>query len=245
MTNKLILMKNFKILGLILLIAFSTSCTKDSNDSSVAADVIVVAKKSGANTVYALAYYAYAYSSIKSVTVQSALNPSNKVQLTSNGLYTTNFLKEPTDADFTTTKPSPDTFTFTTVFESGNTYETEEEITSDILAPITIEKCTYNVDKAYVELSWTPLTNADSYVITIYDDSQNVVFRSNEFSSSATTSGYLTATASGWSTGHPVTGKPYTVRVFGYKYEDSANPNSYHIQATSYSDSSIIWGQAN
>lgn len=238
-------MKNFKTIILVLFVAFSSSCSKDSADSSVEADVIVVAKKSGSNTVYALAYYAYAYSPLRSVSAQSMLNPSNKVVLAANGLYTTNFIKEPTDADFTTTKPSADTFNFSAVFESGNTYKAEDVITSDILAPITIEKCTYNVDKSYLELSWTPLTNADSYVITIYDESKNTIFRSNEFASTATTNGYLTATASGWSTGYPVTGKSYKVRVFAYKYEDSANPNSYHIQATSYSDSSIIWGQAN
>lgn len=222
-----------------------TSCEKSSSDSSVVGDAIVVSKKSGTSTLYAVAYYAYAFSPIKTVTVQSMLNPSNKVSLAANGLYTTNFIKEPTDADFTTTKPSADTFTFDIIFESGNTYETDDEITSDILAPVTIENCKYNVDKSYLEIGWTPLSNADSYVITILDESKNAVFRSNEFASTASTSGYLTATATGWSTGHPVTGKTYTVRIFSYKYEDSTNPNSYHIQSTSYTDSNIVWGQAN
>jgi hypothetical protein len=236
-------MKNINILILTLLVGFLASCSDKSEDSSVVGDAIIIAKKSGTNTVYAIAYYAYAYSSLKSVTVQSSLDPSNKVELSANGLYTTNFLREPADEDFSTTKPASDTYTFDVVFESGKTYETQDIISSDVLAPINIEKCLYNVEKSYLELSWTPLTGADSYVFIILDDSGNTVFRSNEFASSATTSGYLTGTASGWSTGHPVTGENYKVRIFGYKYEDSNNPNSYHIQATSYSEASVIWGQ--
>jgi len=236
-------MKNYKILILIILVALSSSCNKDNGDSSVVGDAIVVAKKSGTNTVYAIAYYAYAYSPLKSVTVQSMADPTNKVALASNGLYTTNFLREPTDADFTTTKPTTDTFTFSAVFESGKTYETENVITSDVLAPITIESCKYNIDKSYLEFSWTPLTNADSYVFTVLDDSGNTVFRSNEIASTATTNGYLTASASGWSSGHPVTGKTYTVKIYAYKYEDSTKPNSYHIQATSFSEAKVVWGQ--
>lgn len=233
-------MKNLKTIILILLVAFS-SCSKDNQDSSVVGDAIVVAKKSGANTVYAMAYYAYAYSPLKSVVVKSMLDPSNQVALVPNGVYTTNFIKEPTNADFSTTKPSANTFTFSAVFESGTTYETEDAITTDILAPATIEKCTYNSTKAYAELSWTALTNADSYVISVIDDSGAIVFRSGELASTVT-SGYLSASATGWVSGHPATGKTYTVRILAYKYEDSAKPNSYHIQSTSYAEASIVWG---
>jgi hypothetical protein len=233
-------MKNFKILILILLTAVSSSCNKNSGDSSVVGDAIVVAKKSGANTVYAMAHYAYAYSPLKSVGVQSMLDPTNKVELSPNGLYTTNFLKEPANTDFTTTKPSADTFTFKAVFESGNTYETEDIITSDILTPATIEKSTYNSEKSYAEIAWTALTNADSYVITLFDESGTLVFRSGEFSSTVT-SGTLSASATGWIT-TPVAGKTYRIRIQAFKYEDSKNPNSYHIQSTSYSEANIVWG---
>jgi hypothetical protein len=234
-------MKNLKTLILILSIAFLSSCNKNDGDSTVVGDAIVVAKKSGVNTVYAVAYYAYAYSPLKSVTVQSMLDPSIEVALSSNGTYTTNFLREPEEADFTTTKPSADTYTFSAVFESGNTYETQDVISSIILAPPTIEKCSYNTTKSYAELSWSALTNADSYMISILDSSGAIVFRSSELSNTVT-SGYLASSASGWSSGYPVSGETYTARIYAYNYEDSNNPNSYHIQATSYSEASLVWG---
>jgi len=233
--------KFFKIIILVLFVAFSASCSKNSDDSTVVGDAIVVAKKSGANTVYAMAYYAYAYSPLKSVIVESMVDPSNQAALVSNGLYTSNFIKEPTDADFSTTKPSADTFTFSAVFETGSTYKTEDAITADILAPATIEKCTYNSTKSYAELSWTAVTNADSYGITVFDDSGAIVFKTGELANTVT-SGNLSTSETGWTTGHPVSGKTYKIRVQAFQYEDSANPNSYHIQSTSYAEASIVWG---
>lgn len=235
-------MKNLKTLILILFIAFSSSCNKNDGDSTVVGDAIVVAKKSGANTVYAIAYYAYAYSPLKSVTVQSMLDPLNKVTLSSNGAYTTNFLREPEELDYSTTKPLADTFTFDAVFESGNIYKTEDVISSVILDPPTIEKCAYNTTNSYAEFSWSALTNADSYMISILDSEGTIVFRSSELSNTVT-SGYLTASATGWISGQPVSGKTYTARIYAYKYEDSNNPNSYHIQSTSYSEASFVWAK--
>ncbi len=233
-------MKNIKIFIFVLLIALSSSCNKESDDFSVIGDAVVIAKTSGSSTVYAMAYYAYASSPLKTVSVQSMLDPSNQVELASNGVYTTNFIKDPDDADFSTIKPSSDTFTFSAVFENGNTYQTTDVVSSDVLAPPTIEKCTYNTEKAYAEFSWTALTNADSYVITIYDTDGSVIFRSSEVSSTVT-SGYLSASATGWSSGFPVSGETYKVRIFAFKYEDSTNPSSYHVQSTSYSETSLLW----
>ncbi len=233
-------MKNIKIFIFILLVALWSSCNEENDDYTVTGDAVVIAKTSGTSTVYAMAYYAYASNSLKTVSVQSVLDPSNKVELASNGLYTTNFIKDPDDADFSTTKPSSDTFTFSAVFENGNTYETTDVVSSDILEPPTIEKCTYNTEKAYAEFSWTALTNADSYVISVYDGAGAVVFRSSEVSSTVT-SGYLSASATGWSSGYPVSGATYKVRILAFKYENSTNPSSYHVQSTSYSETSLLW----
>ncbi len=233
-------MKNIKIFIFVLLIALSSSCNKESGDFSVTGDAVVIAKTSGNSTVYAMAYYAYASSPLKTVSVQSMLDPSNQVELASNGGYKTIFIREPDNADFSTIKPSSDTFTFSAIFENGNTYQTTDVVSSSVLAPPTIENCTYNTEKAYAEFSWTALANADSYVISVYNDEGSVVFRSSEVSSTVT-SGYLSASATGWSSGFPVSGETYKVRIFAFKYEDSTNPSSYHVQSTSYSETSLLW----
>jgi hypothetical protein len=233
-------MKNFKVVLLALLVLVTLSCN-EKDDSTVVGDAIVVAKKSGNDTVYAMAYYAYAYTSLKSVTVHAMVNSFPATALAANGNYTTNFIKEPEDEDFTNTKPSADTFVFKAVFESGKTYETEDDISSDILGLPVIETCIFNADKSYAEISWTALTNADSYVITVYNASNSIVFRSGEFANTVTST-TISASTSGWETGFPVSKGSYKVRIQAFKYEDSTNPNSYHIQSTSYSEASLVWG---
>lgn len=235
-------MKNIKIISLLFILLAVFSCSKKNEDSTVVGDVIAISKKSGSNTVYALAYYAYAYSPLKEVTVTKLTDTSTKVTLAAAEVdYTTTFRKEPEDEDFTTTKPATDTFRFNAVFESGNTYQADDNLSSTILEPSTFEKCSYNTEKSYAEISWTAVTNADSYSVSIFDDKQALVFRSAELSNTVT-SGTLSSSTSGWIT-QPVNGKVYTVRVAAFKYEDSNSPNSLHLQSSSVLESTITWGQ--
>jgi hypothetical protein len=231
-------MKNLKLIFLIILISLAFSCNK-SEDSSIVGDVVAISKKSGTSTVYALAYYAYSYSSLKSVTVTSSLDSSTEITL-SNGGYDTIFLKEPSGSDFSTTKPTAATFTFDATFENGGTYKAYDQLLATILDPPTIESCVYSSTSDGIVLQWTALTNADSYAIIIYDSSNNLIFRSSEFSSSYSKA-TITESVSTWSSS-PVSGTTYTVRLLAYKYEDSDNPSSYNLQSTSYSDATVTWG---
>ena len=232
-------MKQLKIFALILLIALS-SCVKNNDDSSVVGDVIVVSKMSGTNVVYALAYYAYAFSNLKSVSVVSSLDATKKVSLAVNGSYKNNFYKEPADAEYSATKPTAASYTFNSVFESGETYVSDDIVTSAVLAPVTFSKCAYNSTQGYAEFTWAALTDADSYAITIYDDEKNLVFKSAEFTSSIHEV-TLSSASSGWASGHPSNGKTYTVRVSAYQYEDNSY-SAYDVQATSISESNFVWG---
>jgi hypothetical protein len=235
-------MKQFKIFTLILLVAFSSSCNKDSDSPSVVGDAIIVSKRSGTDVVYGVALYAYAYSSLKTVTVASSTNPSEAITLAANGSYTYNFYREPSDSEYSATIPTASIYTFSGVLESGATFECQDILASDALVPVTFEKCQYNTTNSYAELDWTALTNADSYAIYVISESGTIVFRSSELSNTVL-SGTLSSSASGWVSGYPVTGATYTVKIYAFKYEDSSNINSYHLQATSISDATLTWGQ--
>jgi len=235
-------MKQLKIFTLILLVAFSLSCNKESDDSTVIGDAIIVSKRSGTNVVYGVALYAYAYSSLKTVTAVSSLEPSNAVSLAANGSYTYNFLKEPSDMEYSETAPAATIYTFSGVFDSGGTFECQDILTSDALAPVSFEKCAYNTTSSYAEFSWTALPDADSYAIYVVDESGTIAFRSSELSNTVL-AGTLSSSASGWTSGYPKSGSTYTVKIYAFKYEDSANVNSYQLQATSISDATIVWGE--
>jgi hypothetical protein len=236
-------MKSVKTIFFLLVLSLAISCNdKDEENTTLIGDVVVVSKKSGDNTVYALAYYAYAFTNLKSVKVTEA-GSSNLVDLVLSGAYMNNyFVKEPTDADFLTTKPSAGTFTFDAEFETGSTNVAQDILTSDIIDPVTIETCQYSVTNSRAEFKWTALTGADSYSIGIFDASGNTVFMSNPITNTYTNV-YLDANASGWISNQPVIGETYTVRIFAFKYEDSNNFDSGNIQSTSYSQATMVWGQ--
>jgi len=235
-------MKQLKIFTLLLLVAFSLSCSKESDDSSVIGDAIIVSKRSGTDVVYGVALYAYAYSPLKTVSAVSSLELSNAVSLAANGSYTYNFIKEPTDSEYSGTIPVASIYTFNGVFESGATFECQDILSSDALAPVTFEKCQYNTTDSYAEFSWTALTNAYSYVIYIVNESGTVVFGSSMLSNTVT-AGNISSSANGWSSGYPIKGATYIVRIYAFAYEDSLDVDSYQLQATSISEATLVWGE--
>ena len=233
-------MKQLKIISLIVLIAFSLSCNKENNNSEIEGDAVVLSKRSGTNVVYGIAFYASAVTPLKTVTVASSTSPSESISLSAFGSETYSFYKEPSDSEYSTTKPAANTYVFNAVFEDGTTSESRDILTADVLDPVTFEKCQYNSSNSYAELSWTALTKANSYVIYVVNNLGTTVFTSGEVPSNVT-SGTLSSSASGWASGYPKNGDTYTIRIYAFEYEDATNAN-YQLQANSISDATIVWG---
>lgn len=234
-------MKHLKIISLILLVVFSSGCNKESDDPTVEGDAVVVSRRSGTEVVYGVALYAQAVVALKTVTAVSSADPSKTISLSAIGGETYHFLKEPSDSEYTTTKPEATTYIFNAVFDDGTTSEFRDILTADVIDPVTFEKCQYNSANSYAEISWTALASANSYVIYVINNLGTTVFRSGEVSN-AFTSGTLSSSSSGWTSGYPKNGDTYTIRIYAFKYEDAVNGN-YQLQANSISDASIVWGE--
>ena len=233
-------MRQLKIISFILFVVFSSSCNKEPEDPTVEGDAVVISKRSGTNVVYGVAFYANSSSSLKTVSVVSSANPSGTISLSAVGDNTYSFRKEPSESEFSATKPTAATYTFNAVFNGGGTSESQDVLTTDALAPVAFEKCLYNTTNLYAELKWTALTNANSYVVQLLNASGTVIFNTGEVSNT-TTGGTLSSSAVGWSSGYPQNGDVYTVRIYALEYEDATGA-SYQMQATSISDSTITWG---
>ncbi len=217
-----------------------TSCNKSEDDGSGTGDAIIIAKKSGTNTVYGVTLYAYSFSPFQSVKATSAVDATKTYTLKVNQGYKTNFYYETPDAEFTTTKPAATTYNFAAVFENGVTDEFEDNLTDKVLALPTIEKAEYNLTSADLGVTWKSVPDADSYAINIFDGT-SLVYSSPELVN--TLKYFAVGSSSGWVTGvTPVSGKSYTVRVLAFLYEP--NGDSYNIQAVSMADSDkpIAWG---
>lgn len=232
-------MKQLKIILILFFAFYLVSCNKEETQPTGIGDALIVTKKIGTNTVYGLSLYAYTFSSFKTVNTVNKAAPEKTYELKSNQNYKTNFYYETPDAEFTPTKPVAATFTFSAVFETGATHEFEDVLTDKALAVPVIEKSEFNTTKGMLDVSWTEVTDADSYAINILDGS-TVVFGSVELAN--TIKSYsISANGGGWLNGFtPVSGKTYQVKVLAFLYEPIGS--SYNVQATSEAEAPAIWG---
>ena len=233
-------MKSLNLFVLVLITLFMASCNKSQDEGSGTGDAIIVAKKSGTNTVYGVSLYAYSFSPFQSVKATSSADATKTYTLKENQGYKTNFAYETPDADFTTTKPVASTFNFSAVFENGVTDEFQDDLTNKVLSVPVIEKSEYNATTTELTTTWASVTDAESYAINIMDGS-TLVFGSLELANTIK-SFTLSSTSSGWITGiTPVVGKTYTLRLNAYLYEP--NGDTYNMQAVSIAEKPIVWGK--
>lgn len=231
-------MKHLKTIAIAFLVFIVVACNKE-NEQTGTGDVMIVAKKSGGETVYGLSFYAYTFGTFESVKAFSTSDPGKIYTLKPNQGLKTNFYYETTDAEFKTTKPAASTYTFQFVFLNGTTHEWQDILLETTLEPPTFEKCEYNETAHQLEVTWAALANADSYAINILDG-QNVVFASPELANTGK-SYFIKTSGGGWAAGFiPTSGKTYKVKLFAFHYE--AQNNAYNVQATSVSETTVTWG---
>lgn len=232
-------MKQLIILAILMAAILMVSCNKNDNQATGVGDVLIVAKQSEANTVYGIAMYAYSLSPFASVSAVSSADPGETYTLKANQGYQTSFYYETPDIQFTTTKPAVATFTFSAIFENKVTQEFQNILTDKVLPIPIFTKCEYNSVDHRLDVTWTLISDASSYSLSIFDDS-TFVFGSAELKKGE--SAYpVSATSNRWAVGFkPENGKTYTVRLFAYLYEPGGGV--HNIQATSIAEKTVVWG---
>lgn len=228
-----------KLIAVLFLTLLIVSCNKSEDTSTGVGDVILVAKKSGSDTVYGLSIYAYSFNSFKSVTAVENEN-AKTYSLKVNQGYKTTFYYDTPDADFITVQPSAATYDFSAVFENGATDQFQDILTDKFLPLPIFNKTEYNSTDGLFEIKWDQVPEADSYSIHILDGS-TLVFGSLELAN--TVNSYsINANGGGWASGFtPQNGSTYTVRLFAYLYEPGGN--TYNLQASAMTETPIIWGE--
>ncbi len=232
-------MKQIKILAVVLLSLLVTSCNKNDEQVTGVGDVMIVAKQSGTSPVYGISMYAYTLSSFESVTAVSTAEPGKPYTLKANQGYKTNFYFETPETQFTATKPVAGTFDFSATFTNGVKQDFQDVLTDKVLPIPTLDKCEYDAVKRQLDMSWTLITDATSYSINIIDGDK-LVFGSTELKNNIKTF-VISAAGTGWAVGFtPVAGKTYKVRLYAYMFETGGS--AYDIQAISYIEKEVVWG---
>ncbi|MDP3434233.1 MAG: hypothetical protein Q8T04_14895 [Bacteroidota bacterium] len=232
-------MNQFKILSVVFLTLLITSCNKNDDQVTGVGDVMIVAKQSGTSTVYGISMYAYTLSSFESVTAVSTAEPGKTYTLKANQGYKTNFYFEMPETQFTTTKPAATTFTFSATFTNGVKQEFQDVLTDKVLPIPTLDKCEYDAVKRQLDMSWTLITDATSYSINIIDVDK-LVFGSTQLKGN-TKNSTISAAGNGWAIGFtPEAGRTYTVRLYAYMFEPGGK--DYDLQAISFVEKEVVWG---
>lgn len=232
-------MKQLRIFAILLSVVLMISCNKDQATGT--GDTIIVGKQSGTSTVYGISLYAYTYSTFASVTAVSSADPGKTYTLKSNRGYKTSFYYETPEAEFTTTKPAAAIYNFSAVFENGVAQNFQNTLSDKVLPIPNVVKCEYNTTTHQLDVSWTDLTDANSYSISMFDGT-TLVFGSNELAKTVLSYPLkATTTGDGWAVGFtPVSGNTYIVRVYAYLYEPGGG--SYNVQAVSIAEKTVAWG---
>lgn len=232
-------MKPMKFFLALVLVISLLSCNKTNEQASGVGDALIVSKKVNNQVVYGVSFYAYTYSSFKSVTVTGDADPSKIYTLSANQGYATNFYYETPDDEFTATKPASGTYTFSAVFGNGATQVFTDVLTDNVISVPVLTKCEYSATNHRLEINWNLIPNANGYAVNLFDGT-NVVFSSTALADNIKAYA-LNATGSGWASGFtPVAGKAYKVRVLGFLFEP--NGDAYNVQATSLADTTAVWG---
>ena len=233
-------MKQLRILAILMAVVLISACNKNEDQATGVGDVMIVSKQVGPNTVYGISMYAYTFSAFSTVKAVSSFDTTKIYMLKSNEGFKESFYFETPDAEFTATKPMASAFNFSATFENGSSQVFDDVLSEKALLPARIDTCEYNTKKHLLRVSWTPVTDAQSYAINIFDGS-TLIFGSQELVNTA--KAYSVSTnGNGWAPGlTAVNGKTYTVKIFAFLYESDPKA-SYNVQALSIAEKTVVWG---
>ncbi len=236
-------MKSFKFLinGLwaVLIFSFLSACTDEVVEFSADADVIFIKKVVDEDTVFATDFYVYGNMSVTSATVTSPEGSTYQIDSYSSGY---SYADITDDDDYTSSIPTTGTYTFNLTASNDATLE------------LTDSQNFYNLDFAEVDstsfyeyydgfyVSWEPVSGADSYVVLLYDSSDNLIFTGDEIDADTHEFNVITGYDGDWYD-TPGSDEIYTLQIMTIIYDDDASDSDseYNIQEISCSDKSITW----
>jgi len=231
-------MSMLKLISVFFLAIAIFSCNDAVEENSGIGDAIVISQKSGTSVVYGLSLYAYTYSTFKSVSATST-EPVKSYTLKINHGHSSNFYYETPQSEFSTKKPEPTIIKFEAIYGNGEGNSFQDQLSDKVLAPAIIDTCEYIDSKDVLRLTWKPVTDAQSYVINIMNDT-TLVFGSPELSTKVNKV-WINKNSAGWANGFiPQAGKTYEVKVYSYLYETTIS--AYDMQCVSIGTADAVWG---
>jgi hypothetical protein len=151
----------------------------------------------------------------------------------------------PESEDYTASFPETGTYTFTVTSTQANEdpLTVTDELGEEELEIPVINFIEYENDK--LKTNWEPVTNADRYLIRLYDHTDNLIYVGPQLGSSETEYSFGLS-EQGWldPDNKPEEGETYPLELIAIRYESDVDFNKeYNIQFLSITSTEVVWGE--
>ncbi len=219
--------------------AFLVSCKGKNAEKTGFGDAVIVARSSGGKTMFGLNLHAFSTDKMTSVTAYAASLPADAYTLTPWENLSTEYLYETSSDLFTTTIPVTGEYRFRVNFAGGDTITYTDKLTTEVVLPPQIIRCSFRPAEKLLDLEWSQVDNASFYNMKLYDSEEKILFISPLFVTSRTTYTFG-ENSQGWQvTQFPANKAPVTIEVSTYLLEPGANGALY--QATGRTVTQVAW----
>lgn len=206
----------------------------------VFADAYVVSKMVSGKQSYAVTYYAYGNQILNSGTVVQVGGSGQQVNL---GLSSTSIFvltKQPAESDYKTVIPAAAEYQFKITSESGVVKNESDYLTPIGLQIPTVLKAEFNTNKL-LDISWTPVTGANGYVIKIINAAGNTAYSSEGLEPTVSTFS-INSLLVNWVV--PIDpDEVVNVQVHAFAYEKNTEElyRVYNVEEISVGQKSLVW----
>ena len=234
----------FRNTALLLLTGFTiVSCNDFEEELDVITDVYVTNKLFDNEVKSAATYFAYANKTLMSASVVFP-NSAGNVALESypGSIYT--MTKEPKDADYKTTAPVNGSYSFTVQSEDGETQQVTDILSYEGLDIPEFTKTKFSGTPFVLELEWTFITDADGYVVKMFDTNGKLIFNGYTVGKDVNKYTVTGSANSGFWSNPAVNGELYRLQLNAFSYDAEGNASNYvyNLSEISLAETQIVWG---